>query len=80
MNKYHIRFNTKHNGSNLVWKIFENGVEHLAADVRVIGETFTERTEENGEIKWNVACHGYMTIDQETATATIMNQQLLGWL
>lgn len=23
MNKYHIRFNTKHNGSELVWRIFE---------------------------------------------------------
>ena len=29
MNKYHVRFNTKHNGSDLVWRIFENGVEHF---------------------------------------------------
>jgi hypothetical protein len=58
MNKYHIRFNTKHNGSKLVWRVFENGVEHLATDVRLIGETFTECTEEYGETKWNIACYG----------------------
>lgn len=75
MNKYHIRFNTKHNGSNLVWKIFENNVEHLMADVKIIGKAFTERTEECGEAKWNIACHGYMTIDHETATATIRSSK-----
>lgn len=45
MNKHHIRFNTKHNSSPLVWRVFENVVEHLAEDVRIIGETFTECTE-----------------------------------
>jgi hypothetical protein len=58
MNKYHIRFNTKHNNSGLVWRIFEDGVENLATDVRIIGETFTECTTEHGETKWNIACHG----------------------
>ena len=58
MNKYHVRFNTKHNGSELVWRIFENGEEYLASDVRIIGETFTECTREYGETKWNIACHG----------------------
>ena len=60
MNKYHVRFNTKHNGSDLVWRIFENGVEHLAKDVRLIGETYTECTQEHGETKWNIACNGRM--------------------
>ena len=55
MNKYHIRFNTKHNGNNLVWRVFENGQEHLAANVGLVGETFTECTEESGETKWNIA-------------------------
>ena len=55
-----MRFNTKHNGSDLVWRIFENGVEHLAKDVRLIGETYTECTQEHGEIKWNIACVGRM--------------------
>jgi hypothetical protein len=58
--KYHVRFNTKHNGSELVWRIFENDVEHLAKDVRIIGETFTECTTEYGETKWNIACYGRM--------------------
>jgi len=58
MKKYHVRFNTKHAGSDLVWRVFENGVENLATDVRIIGETFTECTQEQGETKWNIACHG----------------------
>jgi hypothetical protein len=58
MNKYHVRFNTKHNESNFVWRIFENGTEHLAQDVKLIGETFTECTEEFGERKYNIACYG----------------------
>jgi hypothetical protein len=66
MNKYHIRFNTKHNGSTLVWRVFENGVEHLAEDVRIIGEMFTECTEE-GETKWNISCHGRLVWDNKTA-------------
>ena len=60
MKKYHVRFNTKHEGSGLVWRIFENGVEHLAEDVRLIGETFTECTQEYGETKYNIACFGRM--------------------
>ena len=60
MKKYHVRFNTKHNGSLLVWRVFENGVEHLAEDVRIIGETFTECTHEHNETKWNIACFGRM--------------------
>jgi hypothetical protein len=67
MNKYHVRFNTKHNGSNLVWRIFENGVEHLAEDVRLIGETFTECTYENGETKWNIACIGRLVWNNKVA-------------
>lgn len=58
MNKYHVRFNTKHDDSRLVWRIFENGVEHLAEDIRLIGEMFTECTEEHGQTKWNIACYG----------------------
>ena len=35
-------------------------VEHLAKDVRIIGETFTECTTEYAETKWNIACYGRM--------------------
>ena len=58
MNKYYIRFNTKHNGSELMRRIFENGAEHLATDDRIIRETFTECTNEYGETKWNIAYYG----------------------
>jgi hypothetical protein len=47
--------------------VFENGVEHLATDVRLIGETFTECTHENGETKWNIACHGRLVWVDQTA-------------
>ena len=67
MSKYHIRFNTKHNGSPLVWRIFEDGVEHLASDVRLVGETFTECTHEYGETKWNIACHGRLIWEDTVA-------------
>ena len=68
MNKYHIRFNTNHDGTPLVWRVFENGIEHLATDVRIIGETFTECTEEHGQIKWNIACLGNLTWSNKSAT------------
>lgn len=67
MNKYHIRFNTKHNGSELVWRIFENGQEHLVKSFRITAPMFDECTEENGEIKWNVCCYGTMTIENNVA-------------
>jgi hypothetical protein len=38
--------------------VFENDEEHLASDVRIFGETFTECTQEHGETKWNIACYG----------------------
>ena len=71
MKKYHVRFNTKHSGSKLVWRIFEDGVEHLATDVRIIGETYTECTYEHGETKWNIACMGRLVwVDQVAVIVT----------
>ena len=50
---------------------FENGVEHLAKDVRLIGETFTECTHEHGETKWNIACFGRLVwVDQVAVIVT----------
>ena len=70
MNKYHVRFNTSHNGSNLVWRVFENGVEHLASDVRIHSPLYTETTVEHGETKWNVACDGRIVWDGTVAIIT----------
>jgi hypothetical protein len=70
MNKYHVRFNTKNDGV-LVWRVFENGVEHLASDVRIIGETYTECTQEHGQTKWNISCQGRMIwVDQVAVIVT----------
>ena len=68
MNKYHIRFNTHHNESELVWRIFENGVEHLVKGFKITAPIFDETTIEDGKSKWNVCCYGYMTIKDDIAT------------
>jgi len=67
MNKYHIRYNTQHGESNLVWRVFENGVENLVKNFRIETPMYGEYTMENGIQKWNVACDGYMTIENQIA-------------
>ena len=71
MSKFHIRFNTKHDGNtSQVWRIFEDGTEHLASDVRIFSPMYTETTIEHGEIKWNVACNGRIIWDDTVAIIT----------
>jgi hypothetical protein len=67
MNKYHIRFNTTHDKSGFVWRIFENGTEHLVKTFKITAPTFDEITIEDGVEKWNVCCYGYMTIKDGAA-------------
>jgi dCMP deaminase len=67
MNKYHIRFNHQHNGSGKVWRVFENGNEHLLEHLDVRVPLRDDVTVENGVEKWNVYCEGYLTITNETA-------------
>ncbi len=67
MNTYHIRYNTKHGDSDLVWRIFENGREHLVRNFQVLVPLYGEATSENGVQKWNVCCQGYMTITDDVA-------------
>lgn len=62
MNKYHIRFNTQHKDTELVWRVFENGKEHLAKNLRISVPVWDEVTDENGIAKWNISCEGTMTI------------------
>jgi hypothetical protein len=71
VSKFHIRFNTKHDGNTeVVWRIFEDGTEHLASDVRIFSPLYTETTVEHGETKWNVVCNGRMIWDGTTAIIT----------
>jgi hypothetical protein len=70
MNKYHIRFNTKHGDSPFFWRVFENGVEHLVRNIDIRVPVFGESTVEGDVVKWNIACHGSMAIIDEIATIT----------
>jgi hypothetical protein len=67
MNNYLIRFNTKHNGSKLVWRVFENGTENLVENIDIRVPVFTESSREAGETKWNISCSGEMKIVNDVA-------------
>jgi hypothetical protein len=67
MNTYHIRYNTKHGESDLVWRIFENGQEYLVKSFQILVPVYGESTVEHGVQKWNVACQGHMTITDNVA-------------
>lgn len=61
MNKYLIRFNKSKGqegrGSEAhVWRVFENGVEHLATDVMINVPSWGEVDGHD----WNIACRGKM--------------------
>jgi phosphopantetheine adenylyltransferase len=70
MKKYHIRFNHQHNGSGLVWRVFENGVEHLAKHLDIRVPMRDDVTVENNIEKWNIYCEGYLTLDNHVACIT----------
>jgi len=76
MNKYLIRFNKSRGqpdrGTMLhVWRVFENDVEYLAAEVKINVPSWSEKTGE----EWNIACKGYMQIDHETGMITIVETE-----
>ena len=62
MNKYHIRYNTKHGESDLVWRIIENGKEVLAKNLNIKVPVFDECTFEGVIQKWNICCIGKLTM------------------
>lgn len=72
MNKYLIRFNKTRGepgrGSlRHVWRVFENDLEYLAADVKINVPSWSEATGPD----WNIACNGFMDVDHDTGTVTI---------
>jgi hypothetical protein len=69
-NQYHIRFNHQHNESNKVWRVFENGTEHLVEHLDIQVASRDEVTVENNVKKWNIHCEGYLTIDNGVARIT----------
>ncbi len=70
MNKYYIRFNTKHGESDLVWRVFENGSEMLVRNIDIRVPTIGESTMEGDVVKWNIACQGNMIIVDGVAIIT----------
>ncbi len=71
MAKFHVRFNTQHGGNMAqVWRVFEDGVEHLASDVQIYSPLYTETTQEHGQTKWNVACDGRLVWNGTVAIIT----------
>jgi hypothetical protein len=70
VNKYYIRFNTKHGESDLVWRVFENGSEMLVRNIDIRVPTIGESTMEGDVVKWNIACQGNMIIVDGVAIIT----------
>jgi len=62
-----MRFNTKANGSPLVWRVIVDGQEYLAEDVEINGKCYGEKSIVDGEIKYNVACDGTINWDETKA-------------
>ncbi len=57
-----LRFNTKAtDGDPLVWRVFVNGVEHLASDFEISGKVYNTNSIENGVMKYNVGCKGVVS-------------------
>lgn len=70
MPTYHIRYNTQHGENDLVWRIFEDGVEYLVRDFLITVPMRGSSTMENGIQKWNVECQGTMSIQDDVAYIT----------
>jgi hypothetical protein len=76
MNKYLIRFNKSRGqpgrGSmDHVWRVFENDDEYIFKNVKINVPSYSERSGNEQNDDWNIACEGFMKIDEKTSTSTI---------
>jgi hypothetical protein len=76
MNKYLIRFNKSRGQEGRgsvehVWRVFENGHEILAKNVRIQVPSWSE----TDGADWNIACIGSMLFFDDTDTAVIMESK-----
>jgi hypothetical protein len=77
MNEYLIRFNKTRGqpgrGSvDHAWRVFENGQEYLVKHIKILVPIWDQTSPDgNGNMDWNIACNGYMSIDRETSTIII---------
>jgi hypothetical protein len=79
MNTYQIRFNKTRGmpgrgSSDHVWRVFENGKEYLFKNLDITVPVKSEK-DANG-VDYNIVCNGFLTIDRDTSTATIMAEEL----
>ena len=59
-----LRFNTKAEpGNPLVWRVFVNGVEHLASGFEIHGYIYDIISKEYDVLKYNVGCKGRVRWD-----------------
>jgi hypothetical protein len=76
MIKYLIRFN-KSRGQpgrgteDHAWRVFENEKEYLVKHLQINVPSFDEKTGNNENNDWNIACFGVLSLDRETSTAII---------
>lgn len=63
-----IRYNTKDVDNKLPWRVFVDGIEHLASQVYVKGFLYGESSLDGKVIKWNMACYGKIKWDGSVAT------------
>jgi hypothetical protein len=63
-----LRFNTKaEEGNPLIWRIFVNGVEHLANGFEIHGYIYDVTSYEYDIKKYNVGCKGRLRWDKTKA-------------
>ena len=63
-----LRFNTKaEEGNPLIWRIFVNGVEHLASGFEIHGYIYDVTSYEYDIKKYNVGCKGRLRWDKTKA-------------
>ena len=73
-----IRFNTKSNGSDLVWRIFVDGKEHLASSIKIQGYIYDKKTIVDGEEKMNISCLGNIKWNGTKAKIKAANLDRIG--
>ena len=82
-NKYLIRFNKTRGqegrGSfDHVWRVFENGEEYIFKNFKINVHSYSEVSGDgHGNDDWNIACEGFLEIDEETSTAIINEREAI---
>jgi hypothetical protein len=74
MSHFLIRFNKSAGQPNRgsfehVWRVFEDGKEHLARHVRILVPCWSEQSGPD----WNMACNGHMIFYKDTDTVVIVS-------